>query len=68
LCGILDEETASNRGVRVEADFEFVEEREEILFDVSGDGVVITLEDGREDRPCGRLKVVDLLDIGGFEV
>lgn len=35
---------------------------------MSGDSVVVSLEDGREDRAGSRLNIVDLLDVGRFEV
>jgi hypothetical protein len=49
LGGVLDEEPSGDGRVRVEAYFELVKEGEEVLLDVSGDGVVISLEDRRED-------------------
>jgi hypothetical protein len=68
LCGILDEESARNGGVGVETYFELVEEREQVFFDVSGHSVVVSLEDGGEDRSGGGLDIVNLLNVGGFEV
>jgi hypothetical protein len=35
---------------------------------VSGDGVVVSLKDSWEDGTCGGLNIVDLLDVGNFEV
>jgi hypothetical protein len=68
LCRILDEESARDGGVGVETYFELVEEWEEVFFDVSGDSIVISLEDGREDRACRGLDIVNLLNVGGFKV
>lgn len=45
-----------------------MEEGEQVFLDVSGYGVVVSLEDGGEDRASSGLDVIDLLDIGGFEV
>jgi hypothetical protein len=45
-----------------------VEEGKEGSFDVSRDGVVVSLENGREDTAGGGLDVVDFLDCGGCEV
>jgi hypothetical protein len=45
-----------------------VEEREEVGFDMAGDGVVVSLEDGRKDTAVFGLDIVDLLDCRGFEV
>lgn len=46
MCRIFDEETAGDGGVCVEAYFELVEEGKEVFFDVSGHGVVVSLENG----------------------
>ena len=35
---------------------------------MSGDGVVVSLKHGGEDGTCGGLNIVDLLDVGNFEV
>lgn len=41
-----------------------MEEGEETALDVSGDGVVVSLENGWEDGVCGCLDVVDVLHLG----
>ena len=68
MSGVLDEETARDWGVCVETDFQFVEEGKEVFFDVSGDGVVISLENGWENGSCSRLNVVDVLNVGRSEI
>ena len=68
MCRVLDEETTSDGGVRVEAYFELAEEGEKVFFDLPGDGVIVALEDGGEDGPSSGLDIVDLLDVRGFEV
>jgi hypothetical protein len=67
LCRIFDEETASDEAECVEAYFEFVEGKE-VFFDVSGYGVIVSLEDGEKNGPSSGLDIVDLLEVGGFEV
>ena len=45
-----------------------MQEGEEGRFDMSGDGVVVSLEHGREYTTGGGLDVVDFLDCRGCEV
>jgi hypothetical protein len=68
LSGVLNKETTRDWGICVETDLQLVEEGKEVFFDVSGDRVIIPLENGWENRPCSRLNVVDFLDIGRSEV
>ncbi len=45
-----------------------MKEGEEIAFDVAWEGAIITLEDGRQDRVCLGLNVVNFLNGGGSEI
>ncbi len=45
-----------------------MQEGKKIFLDMSGDGVVVPLEDGGEDAVGGFLDGVDLFDFGGWEV
>ena len=68
LCGVLDQEPTRDWRVCVEADFELAKKREQVGFDMSGDGIIVSLENGGEDGVRGGLDVVDFLDGSWFEV
>jgi hypothetical protein len=68
LCRIFGEETAGDGGACVEAYFELVAEGKEVFFDVSGYGIVLSLENGGKKGPSSGLNIVDLLDVRSPEV
>ena len=65
---VLDKEASGDWRVGIEADFEPMKERKEFDFDMSGDCVVVSLEDRRKDGVRADLDIVYILDIRGFEV
>ncbi len=66
--GVLDEEAAGEGRVGVESDVEPAEQREQVGFDVAGDGVVVALVDGGQRVGLPLADVVDPLHVGGREV
>jgi hypothetical protein len=65
---VFDEKSTCDGGVCVEAYFKLVKEGEQVFLDVSRYGVIISLEDGGENRASSELDVINFLDIRGFEV